>query len=142
MFTHYLYTYVCTHTHTCECMTTMHSGICTVCSNRLFDYCCLQIVQLQDKLVREGKLRTPTDLDAFWQKIQQPEVFYAHFKSQKSSGKSTAYYLHAFMSLFRIKLKDCLRPDCATLCMLIVICAYVCNCIHLYAHMTKRGQMK
>ncbi|XP_025097755.1 uncharacterized protein LOC112566043 isoform X2 [Pomacea canaliculata] len=43
------------------------------------------IVQLQDKLVREGKLRTPTDLDAFWQKIQQPEVFYAHFKSQKCS---------------------------------------------------------
>jgi len=45
---------------------------------------CWQIVVLQDKLKREGKLRTQGDVDQFWRDIRRPEVFYQHFKVSRN----------------------------------------------------------
>ncbi|XP_052811300.1 uncharacterized protein LOC128238969 [Mya arenaria] len=42
------------------------------------------IVVLQDKLRREGKLKTQADVDQFWRDIRKPEVFYEHFKVKKN----------------------------------------------------------
>ncbi|KAL8595083.1 hypothetical protein ACOMHN_019121 [Nucella lapillus] len=42
------------------------------------------ITQLKDKLIKEGTLKSQTDFDIFWQRIQQPEIFYMYFKVPKS----------------------------------------------------------
>ena len=47
----------------------------------------LQIVELQDKMRREGKLKTQSDVDKFWEEITQPDVFYAQFKVNRSAGE-------------------------------------------------------
>ena len=46
-----------------------------------------QIIQLQDKLIKEGKLKSQSDFDAFWRRIQQPDIFYLYFKVPKSDGE-------------------------------------------------------
>lgn len=50
------------------------------------------IVQLQDKMIKEGKLTTQTDFDNFWENIQRPEVFYATFKVYKSDSYGETNY--------------------------------------------------
>ncbi|XP_076466690.1 uncharacterized protein LOC143297956 [Babylonia areolata] len=42
------------------------------------------ITQLQDRLRREGTLKSQTDCDIFWERIQQPDIFYMYFKVPKS----------------------------------------------------------
>ncbi|XP_070190104.1 DNA ligase 1-like isoform X2 [Littorina saxatilis] len=42
------------------------------------------IVQLQDKLIKDGTLKTQSDLANFWERIQQPDIFYMYFKVPKS----------------------------------------------------------
>ncbi|XP_052243437.1 uncharacterized protein LOC127853199 isoform X3 [Dreissena polymorpha] len=44
------------------------------------------IVVLQDKMKREGKLKTQADVDKFWRDIRQPDVFYQYFKVQKTDA--------------------------------------------------------
>ncbi|CAG5115477.1 unnamed protein product [Candidula unifasciata] len=44
------------------------------------------IVGLEDKLVREGKLKTMDDLNKFRFEIEDPHVFYSTFKVTKSTG--------------------------------------------------------
>ncbi|CAH1800041.1 unnamed protein product [Owenia fusiformis] len=38
-----------------------------------------KILQLEEKLKNQGKLRTQTDIDAFWKNIQKPEVYRSYF---------------------------------------------------------------
>ena len=60
-----------------------------------------QIVELQDKMKKEGKLRTQSDVDKFWEEITQPDVFYAQFKVNRSGGED-------FLSRVMTKLDCCL----------------------------------
>ena len=48
----------------------------------------LQIIELQDKLMKEGKLKTQVEVDKFWQDIKKPEVYlsYMNIKPQIMSG--------------------------------------------------------
>ena len=45
-----------------------------------------QIVALQDRMKKDGKLKTQSDIDKFWDEITQPEVFYAQFKIKRTGG--------------------------------------------------------
>ena len=45
---------------------------------------------------REGKLKTQSDVDKFWEEITQPDVFYAQFKVNRSAGE---FNYHNFQSL-------------------------------------------
>ncbi|XP_033740837.1 uncharacterized protein LOC117327776 isoform X2 [Pecten maximus] len=44
-----------------------------------------KIVELQDKLMKEGKLKTHYDIDKFREDIKKPEVFNSYFKNAKTS---------------------------------------------------------
>ncbi|XP_077977189.1 uncharacterized protein LOC144432782 [Glandiceps talaboti] len=43
-----------------------------------------RIVELQDKKIKEGDLKTQTDVDNFWEDIQKPDVFRETFGLQES----------------------------------------------------------
>ncbi|XP_045196687.2 TBC1 domain family member 5 homolog A-like isoform X3 [Mercenaria mercenaria] len=45
-----------------------------------------RIIALQDKLKKEGKLKTQCDVDKFWNDIRKPHVFYEHFKVHKKDA--------------------------------------------------------
>lgn len=46
------------------------------------------IVQLQDKLVKDGTLKSHSDLERFWDRIQQPDIFFMYFNTPKSDDMS------------------------------------------------------
>ena len=75
----------------------------------------LQIVELQDKMRREGKLRTQSDVDKFWEEITQPDVFYAQFKVNRSAGEEEYMSCVARKPLFRIYDQVRHKQDCATI---------------------------
>ncbi|XP_060067714.1 uncharacterized protein LOC132547923 [Ylistrum balloti] len=44
-----------------------------------------KVVELQDKLMKEGKLKTQYDIDKFREDLKKPEVFNSYFKNPKTS---------------------------------------------------------
>ncbi|KAL5010876.1 hypothetical protein ScPMuIL_013181 [Solemya velum] len=46
-----------------------------------------RIIELQDKMMKEGKLKSQCDVDKFWEDIQQPSVFYSYFKVNRQTAK-------------------------------------------------------
>lgn len=44
-----------------------------------------KVIELQDRLMKEGKLKTQYDVDKFREDIKKPEVYNSYFKSSKSS---------------------------------------------------------
>lgn len=41
-----------------------------------------KILELQDKLMKEGKLKTQGEVDQFWQDIKKPDIYLSYFKPQ------------------------------------------------------------
>ncbi|CAC5392555.1 unnamed protein product [Mytilus coruscus] len=52
-----------------------------------------KIIELQDKLMKEGKLKTQAEVDRFWQDIKKPDVYSSYFKpalQTQASGSGSA----------------------------------------------------
>lgn len=55
---------------------------------------------LEDKLRKEGKLKTPSDFNKFRNDMNEPHIFYANFKVNKNLGKSFGNVYVPFQIIF------------------------------------------
>ncbi|KAJ8314680.1 hypothetical protein KUTeg_006830 [Tegillarca granosa] len=53
-----------------------------------------KIVEIQEKLMREGKLKTQGDRDKFWEDMRNPEVLNSYFRNNNKFAESSAVYNH------------------------------------------------